>query len=117
VASSFDHLVGAGEQRRRQVEAERLRVLRPASRGAPMNDQSAEMVHGHVTAGHRSAGTSPSMSLTKTRGVVVHVFRDRMLADIRVVRFGAANDGIAVPVSSIRRYRTAPIAQRRRGGK
>jgi hypothetical protein len=51
---------------------------------------------------------------TKEPGVVVHIFRDPMLADTRVVRFGAANDGLAVPVDSIRR---APIAQRSRGGK
>jgi hypothetical protein len=54
---------------------------------------------------------------TKARGVVVHIFRDPMLADTRVVRFGSARDGIAVPTSSIRQYRTAPIAQRRREGK
>jgi hypothetical protein len=54
---------------------------------------------------------------TKVRGVVVHVFKDPMLADTRVVRWGAAANGIAVPVSSIRRYRTAPIAAKRRGGK
>jgi hypothetical protein len=54
---------------------------------------------------------------TKARGVVVHIFRDPMLADTRVVRFGSARDGLAVPVSSIRQYKTAPIATRRRGGK
>jgi hypothetical protein len=54
---------------------------------------------------------------TKARGVVVHIFRDPMLADTRVVRWGAAANGLAVPISSIRKYKTAPIAQRRRGGK
>jgi hypothetical protein len=54
---------------------------------------------------------------TGARGVVVHVFRDPMLADTRVVRFGAANDGIAVPIESIRKYKLAPIAARRRGGR
>jgi hypothetical protein len=51
---------------------------------------------------------------TKERGTVVHVFRDPTLADVRVVRFGAANEGLAVPLSLIGQYRTAPIAQRRR---
>ena len=54
---------------------------------------------------------------THERGTVVHVFRDPMLADVRVVRFGSANDGLAVPVDSIRKYETAPIAAKRRGGK
>jgi hypothetical protein len=40
-----------------------------------------------------------------------------MLADIRVVRFGSSADGIAVPISSIRKYGTAPISRRRGGGK
>jgi hypothetical protein len=35
----------------------------------------------------------------------------------RVVRWGASRNGIAVPTSSIRQYKTAPIAQRRRGEK
>jgi hypothetical protein len=59
-------------------------------------------------------GTHVEGRETKARGVVVHIFRDPMLADTRVVRFGSARDGLAVPVDSIRR---APIAARRRGGK
>jgi hypothetical protein len=62
-------------------------------------------------------GTRVEDRVTKARGVVVHVFKDPMLADTRVVRWGAANDGIAVPIASIRRYKPAPIAKRRRGGK
>jgi hypothetical protein len=54
---------------------------------------------------------------TKVRGVVVHVFKDPTLADTRVVRFGASDNGVAVPISSIRKYKAAPIAARRRGGK
>jgi hypothetical protein len=54
---------------------------------------------------------------THESGIVVHVFRYPMLADIRVVRFGSSADGIAVPISSIRKYGTAPISRRRGGGK
>jgi hypothetical protein len=50
---------------------------------------------------------------THETGTVVHVFRDPMLADTRVVQFGAANDGLAVPLDSIRRVPI--IAARRRG--
>jgi hypothetical protein len=59
-------------------------------------------------------GTRVEDRETKVRGVVVHVFKDPMLADTRVVRWGAAANGLAVPISSIRKYKTAPIAARRR---
>jgi hypothetical protein len=59
-------------------------------------------------------GTRVEDRETKARGVVVHIFKDPELSDTRVVRFGSARDGLAVPVDSIRR---APIAARRRGGK
>jgi hypothetical protein len=59
-------------------------------------------------------GTSVEDRETKVRGVVVHVFKDPMLADTRVVRWGAAANGLAVPVNSIRKYKAAPIAKRRR---
>ena len=49
---------------------------------------------------------------THESGIVVHVFRYPMLADIRVVRFGSSADGIAVPISSIQQYKTAPIRKR-----
>jgi hypothetical protein len=54
---------------------------------------------------------------TNETGTVVHHFSDLTLSDVLVVRWGRDRNGIAVPVSSIRRYRTAPIAKRRRGGK
>jgi hypothetical protein len=51
---------------------------------------------------------------TDETGTVVHHFSDLTLRDVLVVRWGRDRNGIAVPVSSIRRYRTAPVAARRR---
>jgi hypothetical protein len=38
-----------------------------------------------------------------------------MLAHVVVVRWGANNEGVTVPVSSLKKYRPPPIAERRRG--
>ena len=47
--------------------------------------------------------------------IVVRIFRDLMLADVVVVRWGANNEGVTVPVSSLKKYRPPPIAECRRG--
>jgi hypothetical protein len=52
---------------------------------------------------------------THETGTVVHHFSDLTLSDVLVVRWGRDRNGIAVPIASIRRYRTA--AKTRRGGK
>ena len=60
-------------------------------------------------------GTRVQDRATGERGIVVRIFRDPMLADVVVVRWGANNEGVAVPVSSLKKYRPPPIAERRRG--
>jgi hypothetical protein len=61
-------------------------------------------------------GTRVEDRETHEIGTVVFRFDDPMLADVLVVRWGRDREGIAVPIDSIRQYKTAPIA-RRRGGK
>jgi hypothetical protein len=60
-------------------------------------------------------GTRVEDRETKARGVVVHTFSDATLKDVCVVRWGASDDGVAVPIDTIREYKVAPIAKRRRG--
>jgi hypothetical protein len=60
-------------------------------------------------------GTRVEDRETKARGVVVHTFSDATLKDVCVVRWGASDDGVAVSIDTIRKYKVAPIAKRRRG--
>jgi hypothetical protein len=61
-----------------------------------------------------AVGTRVQHHETKERGVVVHVFSDRTLADVVVVTWAGSDHGTAVPIETLRPYKIAERRRRRR---